>query len=116
MVGMYTYRLFNPRPKMHMFHELLLSCHGLRNPCIAATWMGEDWLKRILTLTKKVHKNTAALDTALRWLAGLRATLEEGLGRRPCSIIRWHACVEFMRSTIQSFTQAFVRKRKREDR
>ena len=87
MVGMYTYRLFNPRPKLHMFHELLLSCHGLRNPCIAMTWMDEDWLKRILTLTKKVHKNTAALNTALRWLAGLKQTLEEGLGRRPCCFI-----------------------------
>ena len=82
MLGMYAYRLFNPRPKMHMFHEMLLSCKGLRNPCVAMTWMDEDWLKRILCVTKKVHKKTAAQNTMLRWLAGLKGTLRDGLASR----------------------------------
>ena len=83
MAGRCPYKLFNPRPKLHMFQHLLESCAGLRNPAVAMTFMDEDWLKRVLLLTKKVHKRTAAVSTLLRWLAGLQPQLERALAARP---------------------------------
>ena len=77
-----SYRLFNPRPKLHMMQHLLLSCEGLKNPATAMTWMDEDWLKRILRLTKMVHKQTAALNTLLRWTSGLSTKFEAALAKR----------------------------------
>ena len=79
------YRLFNPRPKMHMMQHLLESCKGRRNPAIAMTFMDEDWLKRILRVTKKTHRATAAENTLLRWTAGLQETLQAALPGRSAS-------------------------------
>ena len=81
LLGGCVFRLFNPRPKLHMFQHLLLGCHGLKNPAAAMTWMDEDWLKRILRLTKAVHKRTAAVNTLLRWCAGIKPHLEAALER-----------------------------------
>ena len=65
-----VYRLYNLRPKFHMLTHLIDDCQLLKNPCLAATWQDESWLKTILCVAKKTHKRRANRSILTRYLAG----------------------------------------------
>lgn len=68
--GHCTYRLFNLRPKFHVFTHLLEDCALSRNPCLASCWLDESWLKNILAIARKVHKKTVEQSILTRYLTG----------------------------------------------
>lgn len=64
-----AYRLFHPRPKVHMCCHLF-EVHSSRNPVALATWMDEDWVKNVSHLAKRTHGRTAHRTTLQRYAAG----------------------------------------------
>ena len=67
-----TYKLFNPRPKLHILVHLLDSTlEQKRNPIISSAWLDEGWLKLIMSIARKTHKLTTQSSTLKRYLTGL---------------------------------------------
>ena len=68
------------RPKLHMFHHLVANVADTpsgRSPHLDATWMDEDWLKKIARILKQTHKNTCARSSLSRYLLLLKQRLCE---------------------------------------
>ena len=69
--GHCVYKLYHVRPKFHILTHLLEDSACTRNPCLASCWLDESWLKNILAVARKVHKNTAPQSILTRYLAGV---------------------------------------------
>lgn len=76
-------KLWHIRPKWHLLHHIFLSCETTadfcRNPHSGVCWMDEDFLKKMMTVTKKCHKLTANSNTLKRYLLGLKEKIETTL-------------------------------------
>ena len=70
-------RLYRIRPKFHMLTHLMSDYPGSRlNFTFHSTWLDEDFNKVVMTVTKKVHKRTAAESTLKRWLLAVPGHLK----------------------------------------
>lgn len=68
--GWCTYRLFNIRPKVHLFVHILDHLVHKRNPVVGSCWMDEDWLRRIMKIARKTHSTKTQESALQRYLAG----------------------------------------------
>ena len=75
--GEHPYLVFNCRPKLHPFVHLLLVCQSSRcNIARHATFMDEDFNKKVMGITKACHRLTAPVNTLERFLTSARAKFE----------------------------------------
>ena len=68
------------RPKLHMFHHIVtnvMDTQSGRSPHLDATWMDEDWLKKISKIIKSTHKDTCAKSSLSRYLLLLKQRISE---------------------------------------
>ena len=62
-----SFKLWNIRPKFHLLTHVIDELRvTAKNPVVHATWMDEDWVR-------KVHRRTAPRSILSRYLIGLRA-------------------------------------------
>lgn len=68
------------RPKFHLMHHICVDRLSSRqNPAAYSCWMDEDCVKRMIRLSKMVHKRTATVAALQRWQLGLPAQLRKFL-------------------------------------
>lgn len=67
------YRLWHPRPKVHMMCHIFDVRKG-RNPAALSCWMDEDWVKGVARVAKKCHGKTSHRTTLQRYSAGPHAS------------------------------------------
>lgn len=72
--------LFRMKPKMHLLHHLFRSPR-LVNPARYATWMDEDFLKKLGKILKMTHAVTAQQRTLQRYLLTLPETIRSCMRR-----------------------------------
>ena len=70
--------MFRVKPKTHLFDHLC-ECRVARNPSVYATWMDEDWLKKISKTMKLTNSKTAQKRVLERWLLAIPWNLKEVL-------------------------------------
>ena len=90
--GFCGYKLWNLRPKTHLWQHLLESCSRIRNPLVGSCWMDEDWLRGVMAVARKTHAAKTHSSTLKRYCAGLRSV----------------KCLPFVRLCILQFIHAFV--------
>ncbi len=64
------------RPKMHLFIEMML-CRRVINPAFYATWLDEDWLKKISKPLRLTAAKTAQRRILERWMLGIPEQLRQ---------------------------------------
>lgn len=69
--GFCGYKLWNLRPKTHLWQHLLESCSRIRNPLAGSCWMDEDWLRGVMAVARKTHASKTHSSTLKRYCAGL---------------------------------------------
>ena len=71
-------RLWKIRPKFHLLHHLFLESGrpSALNFHHLSTWMGEDSVKRWMTIKRRTHRLQTTGRSLQRWLLGLRPKLE----------------------------------------
>lgn len=69
--GFCGYKLWNLRPKTHLWQHLLESCSRIRNPLVGSCWMDEDWLRGVMAVARKTHSAKTQSSTLKRYCAGL---------------------------------------------
>lgn len=75
-------RLYRMRPKFHLWHHLLEESRPSRlNPRHTSTWMDEDWVKRVMKVTRNTHRRTSTQMCLRRWLLGLNTKFESAVAR-----------------------------------
>ena len=69
----FAYRV---RPKLHLFLHLSESIHSYLNPRFYATWLDEDWLKKISRTMRLTSTKTSQFRTMERWLMSIPYNLK----------------------------------------
>ena len=64
------------RPKMHVFIEMML-CRRAVNPSVYATWMDEDWLRKISKPLQLTSAKTAQRRILERWMLAIPEQLRK---------------------------------------
>ena len=65
------YKLWNPRPKLHLLCHLFDDCQKLKNPLANSCHHDEAWLKCVMAIARKTHKRTTQSSTLKRYVTGL---------------------------------------------
>lgn len=65
-----SYRLFHPRPKVHMMMHIF-DTSSRRNPVGLSCYMDEEWVKQVSRLAKGTHSRTGHRTTLQRYSAGV---------------------------------------------
>ena len=73
------YKVFHLRPKWHLLTHVFMTVGTCKNPAIGVCWLDEDFLKKIMAVTKKCHKLSACENTIRRYLLGLDNKFREVL-------------------------------------
>lgn len=74
--GFCAFKLFNVRPKFHMLSHLFDDVQSRRkNPMCNSCWHDEGWLKTIMAIARKTHKQTTQSSTLKRYLTGQHLVL-----------------------------------------
>ena len=68
--------MYRVRPKTHMYHHAT-ECRGLRNPSYYATWMDEDWLKKVSKTMKLTNSKSAQHRVLERWILAIPFNLKK---------------------------------------
>lgn len=71
----------------HIFHEASLRPSG-RSPALDATWMDEDWIKKVQKICKRCHKLTVSRTMLQRYLIGLHQKLQESKKQKVGSAVQ----------------------------
>ena len=70
--------MWRVRPKIHSLHHSILEDRPSRlNPHFAATWLDEDFIKRVMRVKKQTHKRVASEKSLRRWLLGIVTKLDD---------------------------------------
>ena len=64
------------RPKMHVFIEMM-RCRRAVNPSVYATWMDEDWLRKISKPLQLTSAKTAQRRILERWMLAIPEQLRK---------------------------------------
>ena len=68
--------LYRVRPKMHMYLHTCEGTHGHLNHRFYATWMDEDWLKKVARTMRLTSVKTSQQRTMERWLLSIPYNLK----------------------------------------
>ena len=70
--------MFRVRPKFHMLMHIT-DCYDCLNASVYATWMDEDWLKKVAKTMQLTSSKTAQFRVMERWLLAVPFNLEKNL-------------------------------------
>ncbi len=75
--------LWRCRPKLHIFIEMMLRRRVI-NPAVYATWLDEDWLKKISKPLQLTAAKTAQRRILERWMLGIPEQLRKAEWKTEC--------------------------------